>query len=266
MDFSLPLWGREILVTREEKAAKGLADLIRQYGGIPHIVPLIAFRPYIDDKESTYLERLKSYEWIFFTSKNGVHFFFEKLKKHNLSLEVGNMKFAAVGEKTCKALHNRGIQVDFVPRLYSGLEMAKEFVQRFPGAGRVLLSKGNLARDTISSYFAERSMPIDEWITYETFFPSDSEEKLIALLQQQRISAVTFTSPSTIRGFMKVVNDHGLHDAVKSLSVVCVGPVTKEAAYRNGLTVQVVPERYTVEEMIKDLAKHFISKEESREE
>lgn len=266
MDSSLPLSGREILVTREEKAAKGIADVIEQYGGIPHIVPLISFRPYKDEKESTYLEKLKSYDWIFFTSKNGVHFFFQKLKEHNLSLAGSTTKFAAVGEKTCRALKSHGIQVDFVPKLYSGFDFAKEFVHSFPQAGRVLLSKGNLAKDTISSYFTERSMPIDEWITYETFFPDDSEKRLSSLLQEKKLSAVTFTSPSTVRGFMKIVNDNGLHEAMSGLAVVCIGPVTREAACKYGLTVQVVPERYTVEDMIDDLANYFISLKENREE
>jgi uroporphyrinogen-III synthase len=259
MNSSLPLAGREILVTRERITAEGMADIIKQFGGIPRIVPLISFKPFQDENESTYLERLKSYEWIFFTSKNGVHFFFQKLKEHCLSLEGSGIKFAAVGEKTRKAMESCGIQADFVPQLYTGSDFAKEFLQRFPDPGHVLLSKGNLARDTISSYFLERSQPIDEWITYETTFPKDSEERLITLLQLRELSAVTFTSPSTIRRFMKIVKEHHLRDLLNGLSVACIGPVTKEAADSYGLAVQVVPERYTVEDMIQELANHFNS-------
>ncbi|WP_421380253.1 uroporphyrinogen-III synthase [Bacillus salacetis] len=259
MNPSLPLAGREILVTREKKAAKGMADIIRQYGGIPRIVPLISFKPFQDKNERTYLDKLKSYEWIFFTSKNGVHFFFQKLAELNISLDGSGIKFAAVGEKTQRALEVRGIQVDFVPLYYTGLDFAKEFLDQFPDAGHVLLSKGNLARDTISSYFLERNKLIDEWITYETTFPADSADRLIASLKERALSALTFTSPSTIRRFMKVVNDHHLHDFLSGLAIVCIGPVTKEAAESCGLAVQVAPERYTVEEMIQGLAQYYNS-------
>jgi uroporphyrinogen-III synthase len=261
MNSSLPLAGREILVTREKQAAQEIADIIRQYGGIPHIVPLISFKPFLDHKESTYIERLKSYDWIIFTSKNGVRFFFQKLEEYNLSLQGFGTRFGAVGEKTHKEMKRYGIHADFIPQLYTGADFAREFLQEFPDAGHVLLSKGNLARDTISSYFLKKNKSIDEWITYETVFPKESEKKLIMLLQQNKLSAVTFTSPSTIRRFMKIINDYDLQDLLNGLSIVCIGPVTKEAADQYGLTVQVVPEKYTVEDMIEDLAQYYISSE-----
>jgi uroporphyrinogen-III synthase len=259
MISSLPLKGREILVTREEKAAKGMADIIRQYGGVPHIIPLISFRPFQDKNERTYLERLKSYDWIFFTSKNGVRFFFHQLEEHNLSLKKSRIRFAAVGEKTCRELERHGVEVDFIPDFYTGADFAEEFIQKFPEAGPVLLSKGNLARDTIASFFHKRNKMLDEWITYETCFPKESEKSLAALLQEKKVSAATFTSPSTVKRFVKIVNDHRLEEAVKGLTVACIGPVTEQTAVRNGMTVQAVPERYTVEDMVEKLAIHYIS-------
>ncbi|RIW37720.1 uroporphyrinogen-III synthase [Bacillus salacetis] len=257
MEPALPLAGRDILVTREEKAAKGMADIIRQYGGVPHIVPLISFKPFHDKKETTYLERLKSYEWIFFTSKNGVSFFFQKLEEQQLSLKGSQTRFAAVGEKTRQEMKLHGIEADFIPSLYTGADFAAEFLREYPDSGPVLLSKGNLARDTIAACFKDRGKHLDEWITYETCFPKDRAKCLSSLLQKREVSAVTFTSPSTVRRFVKIVNDHQLHDAVNGITVACIGPVTEEAALKNGLTVQVVPERYTVEDMMEGLARYF---------
>lgn len=257
MVSSFPLRGMDILVTREAKAAEVMGDTIKKYGGIPHIVPLISFRPYKDAMEITYLDKLKSYEWIFFTSKNGVHFFFKQLKNHRLTLDGSGTKFAAVGEKTCKALNSYGIQADFVPKFYSAADFSEEFLKKVKVSGPILLSKGNLARDTIAVRLRETGIPIDEWITYETFFPKDHEKKLIALLENRTLAAITFTSPSTVRSFMKIVRENLLEDTLDGLITACIGPVTKEAADQNGLAVQVVPQKYTVEEMIEELAGYF---------
>ncbi|TYR76857.1 uroporphyrinogen-III synthase [Rossellomorea vietnamensis] len=265
MVASLPLRGSGILVTREAKNAEGMADTIKKYGGIPHIVPLISFRPYKDDIESTYLEKLKSYEWIFFTSKNGVHFFFEKLKKHRLTLNGSGTKFAAVGEKTCKALNSYGIQADFVPKFYSAADFSEEFLEKVTETGPILLSKGNLARDTIAVRLRGTGITIDEWVTYETFFPKDHEKNLITLLENRELAAITFTSPSTVRSFMKIVRENHLEYSLDGLITACIGPVTKEAADQNGLAVQVVPIKYTVEEMIEELAGYFALKKKREE-
>jgi uroporphyrinogen-III synthase len=259
MKSSLPLSGRDILVTREEKAAEGMADKIRQYGGIPHIVPLIAFRANKDRNEHTYLKKLTSYEWIFFTSKNGVTFFFEKLKEKNISIGGSKLKFAAVGKKTCQTLESFGIKADFVPKTYTGADFAEEFAEVMKDVHCVLLSKGNLAKDTISAHFKEKNISCDEWITYETYFPQDSSDRLVAFLRQSESAILTFTSPSTVRRFMSIISDNGLLDMVKRFTVACIGPVTTKAAEQYGLTVEVVPERFTVEDMIENLSQYVIS-------
>ncbi|WP_456273854.1 uroporphyrinogen-III synthase [Bacillus sp. AK031] len=259
MQSSLPLSGRDILVTREEKAAEGMADKIRQYGGIPHIVPLIAFRPHTDQNEHTYLERLTSYEWIFFTSKNGVIFFFEKLKEKNISIEGSRLKFAAVGKKTCETLESFGVKADFVPKTYTGADFAEEFADVMNNVSSVLISKGNLAKATISAYFKEKNIHCDEWITYETYFPQDSSERLAAFLTARKSVILTFTSPSTVRRFMNIITNNGLLEKVKKLTVACIGPVTMKAAEQYGLTVEVVPEKFTVEDMIDQLSDYVVS-------
>lgn len=259
MKSSLPLSGREILVTREAKAAEGMADIIRDRGGIPRVVPLIAFRPFKDPEELTYLENLSSYEWIFFTSKNGVNFFFEKLKEYNISLEDYSGKFAAVGRKTCLTLESFGLQADFVPENFTAADFAEEFLEKINTASSVLISKGNLAKDTISAFLFDRDIACDEWITYETYFPIDHETRLIKLLKKKELTALTFTSSSTIKRFMKIVMDNHLLESVKELTVACIGPVTKKTAEGYGLTVDVMPVRYTVEDMIENLSEYFAS-------
>lgn len=259
MTSSLPLSGRGILVTREEKAAAGMADLIKQQGGFPHVIPLIAFRPFEDRNEHTYLERLTSYDWVIFTSKNGVHFFFEKLKEKNISLKDSKLKFAAVGKKTCLSLESYNIAVDFVPSSFTAVDFAEEFIQKDHLVSKVLISKGSLASNTISAYLVKRQIQCDEWITYETYFPKGNTDKLITLLQERGLDALTFTSPSTIKRFMAIISEHHLSASLKGLTVVCIGPVTKEAAEQHGLMVGVVPDKYTVEDMIENLGRYYMS-------
>jgi uroporphyrinogen-III synthase len=262
MDSSLPLSGRDILVTREEKAAEQMAEKIRQYGGTPHIVPLIAFRANNDRNEHTYIEKLTSYEWIFFTSKNGVTFFFEKLKEKNISIHCCNLKFAAVGKKTCQTLEGYGVKADFVPQTYTGADFAEEFADVMTNVRRVLISKGNLAKDTISSLFKDKNICCDEWVTYETYFPQDSSDRLAAFLTERESAILTFTSPSTVKRFMNIITGKGLLKKVENLTIACIGPVTMKAAEQLGLTVKVVPERFTVDDMIDHLSHYVVSKKE----
>lgn len=85
MGGSLPLAGKQILITRGQKQAAGFAAEIEQLGGIPHVVPLIAFQPVHDQREEEFLRMLEMFDWVIFTSKNGVDFFFKFCRKEPLT-------------------------------------------------------------------------------------------------------------------------------------------------------------------------------------
>src|SRR5690625_1370159 len=123
------LQDKHILVTRAEHQAEEFADQIKQHGGKPYIVPLLKISCHIDRNHLEILEDIEQYEWIFFTSANGVHCFFQIWKNKFGMRELSHHKFAVVGRKTNEVLQEYGYEASFIPSIYNADTMATEFLE-----------------------------------------------------------------------------------------------------------------------------------------
>lgn len=245
-----PLQGRRVLIPRGKQYARTFSDIVRQYGGKPVEIPLLAFRPTQDATEiKSILGRITDYDWLVFTSITVVETFFSFMP------DMGGVKasIAAIGEKTEKALCKKGIQVHFRPSEYVAEGFVKDFLPLVHSGERVLIPKGNLARDVIASLLREKGVIVDEVIIYETFFPEESRELLLDTLKSEGVDILSFTSPSTVDHFMSVVNEHGLQDNIRNCIIACIGPIAKKRAEMYGLKVDVMPETYTVPQMVQSI-------------
>ncbi|MFE8703422.1 uroporphyrinogen-III synthase [Cytobacillus sp. FJAT-54145] len=245
---SLPLKKKKVLVPRGKKHAKPFSDLVESYGGVPVEIPLLAFRPIEPTKDLQHtFDSLHTYDWIIFTSNVTVETFFAIYKGNTLP------KIAAIGDKTEQALGRRGMDVHFKPNKFVAESFVEEFIPHVTKGTRILIPKGNLAREYISTSLQEVGGEVDELIIYETYFPKESEELLVHVLSEKALDIITFTSPSTVDHFLKVVKQYKLHENIKGCIVTCIGPVTKKRAEALGLTVHAMPSIYTVHEMIKSV-------------
>lgn len=246
------LQGKNVLVTRGRQQAAELSQLIKQYGGSPIEIPLLSFLPSNNKNYiQPYLDKLEQYDWIIFTSKNGVDFFFYWLQV--FGLEPRMPKIAVIGEKTKQALLNKGLQAEFIPSSYVAEVFVDELIPLLNETSRVLLPKGNLARNIICNRIITSGAHCDEIIIYENKMPEQSEKLLVDTLIKRKVDVATFTSSSTVENFMKVVKKHGLAGYVNDLTVACIGPIAKNTAEKLGLTVDVCPDEYTAKAMIKSL-------------
>src|SRR5699024_5253694 len=118
------LQNKHILVTREKDQAKVFANQIKLHGGIPYIVPLLKISCSVDRNHLKIVENIEQYEWIFFTSANGVRFFFNMWEKKFGMRNLGHQKFAVVGRKTNEALQKYGYESTFMPSIYNAETMA----------------------------------------------------------------------------------------------------------------------------------------------
>jgi uroporphyrinogen-III synthase len=114
----------------------------------------------------------------------------------------------------------------------------------------VLIPKGNLAREYISTSLRNHDVLVDEIVIYETYMPNESREKLAKMLSEDQIDILMFTSPSTVNHFMSVVKEYNLESHIKRCVISCIGPVTEKRLLAHGLPIHVSPEEYTVKEMI----------------
>ncbi|MDR7001461.1 uroporphyrinogen-III synthase [Neobacillus niacini] len=243
---SSPLLDKKVLVPRGENQAKSFSQLVETYGGIPVEIPLIAFQPIESNQRlQECLEALDTYDWIIFTSNVTVETFFSFLPvKRSLP------KIAVIGKKTAEGLAARGLRAEFVPTAFVAEKFVEEFLPVIHPGVKVLIPKGNLAREYIAASLSNAGALVDEVVIYETYMPEVNRTKLAKILSEKQLDILLFTSPSTVDNFMSVVNDFGLRSNLTGCIIGCIGPVTEKKLLSYGLTVHVSPVEYTVQEMI----------------
>lgn len=250
MKEQLPLLGKRILVPRGKKEAKAFSSLVRKYGGVPMEIPLLSFRPIVPTKEmKEILYNINTYDWIIFTSNVTVETFLATANNCYERLP----KIAVIGNRTELVLTNKGYKVDFVPDEFVAEGFVREFLPIVQKGMKVLIPKGNLARDYIAESLTAAGAYVDELIVYETYLPEESKSHLKDAISEKHIDILTFTSPSTVDHFMEVINENGLHQFLDDCLISCIGPITKERIESVGLSVHVIPETYTVEDMLKKI-------------
>ncbi|WP_160722023.1 uroporphyrinogen-III synthase [Bacillus sp. USDA818B3_A] len=243
-----PLLEKKVLVPRGKGQAKSFSQLVERYGGIPVEIPLIAFRPIEKNHRlQDCLEALDTYDWIIFTSNVTVETFFSFYDREVTALP----KIAVIGKKTAEVLREKGIHAAFIPSAYVAEVFVSEFLPVVDADARVLLPKGNLAREYIASSLMDAGAQVDEVVIYETYLPEESRERLAQMLDNNELDILTFTSPSTVDHLMEVVREFGLEEKLEKCIIGCIGPVTEKKLLEYGLPVHASPEEYTVKDMIK---------------
>lgn len=244
-----PLRGYRILITRAPAQAVALAEKIRALGGEPVEFPTIDCAP-LDDFRTLddALARVHEFDWVVFTSANGVRLVVERMK--TLGIALGNLaaqKIAAIGPATARALENLGLRVDFIPTKFLGEQIALEL----PSARgqRALLLRADLASDVLARGLQARGVSVTDVDAYRTVMPP------ARAIDLQTIDAITFTSSSTVRNFVAMLN--GARDELDRATIFCIGPVTAETARELGLRVDAVAEEHTIDGLVEVIANWY---------
>jgi uroporphyrinogen III methyltransferase/synthase len=202
------------------------------------------------------LDRLEDYRWIIFTSANGVAFFFRRLRERGLDIrDLKGMRVAAIGPATASAVEALGIRVDLVPDAFVSEGVVKAFAGKDLRGSRVLLPRAKEARDVIPEGLAGMGAACDIATAYRTVRSDRNASELAPLFDAEKIDAITFTSPSTVKNFLRIMGP-GFHLPAK-VRIACIGPVTEAAARKAGLPVDILQERYTIPGLVDALAAFF---------
>ncbi len=244
------LKGKRVLVTREKAQAKALSQMLERYGAIPIELPLIRIGR-AKQADQHLLHEWYTFDWIIFTSQNGVKYFFETVKDVQPPTWP---KVAAVGEKTAKSLQKRNVTVDLIPNEFVAESLSETLQPLLSTDTRVLLVKGNLARDTLREQLSNMA-DVTEWVVYETTYNEEAKPQLINLLRHRMIDVVTFTSSSTVHSFVQAITGENVD--LSFVTVACIGPITKQTALDLGISVHVCPHTYTIDAMIEELNQYF---------
>ncbi|WP_079479507.1 uroporphyrinogen-III synthase [Halobacillus salinus] len=246
------LTGRTVLVTRGKTQAASMVHAIERQGGNVIHTPLVTFQVNNTRENQRILIQLHDYDWVFFTSSNGVKFFFTILNDINIEVPV-NLRFAVVGEKTERTLEKYGYQADFVPSSFKGSKMGKEFFERFEPSMSILYVRGNRSKDDLIDNFKEQQVFFQTITAYDTLLVKNDKHKIEKLVENGEIDALTFTSPSTVEAFSEMIEI----DDVCSIPCFCIGPTTASEAEAAGFRHIFIPESYTIDHMVDSLSQYF---------
>jgi len=251
-----PLAGKRIVVTRATNQADSLCESLGERGATPIHIPMINVEPVADpSKLDAAIDKLASYDWVIFTSTNGVDMFWERFTTMNASVDAFKAtRVAAVGPATAERLHNHGIEVHFTPAKFVGDEL-------LPGLGDVsgaaiLLPRAAIGRKDIVDRLESAGARVDDIATHETL-AVDMDEGHVETLRAG-VDAVTFASSSAVRNFAAALESQNeTADMLGDAVVACIGPVTVRTARESGFKTLIEAENYTGDGLVSALTAHF---------
>ena len=235
-----PLSGRKILVTATEIIARPLAEHIRRLGGEPVVMSLIG----VKGQEMSSIKAVLTSpgkRWLVFTSRNGVRFLFEQMKKEQVDIRsLGDSRIAVMGAGTRKELENWGCYADLVPEQSCSESLAKALCAHAEPDEAICLFRAEEASDVLTKRLWEKQYRVVDIPTYRTEIMWKKRELLRELLED--VDAVTFCSTSAVSAFVQMTEGHDL-----VAKTICIGPVTAQAAKKAGLHIDKVAEQYDLE-------------------
>ena len=269
---ALALQDRHILVTRTREQASALSERLRSLGAIPIEFPTIRIMaPENWEPLDNALRRLcaNGYDWLVFTSANGVNICFDRLSTLEYSAhDIGNARVAAIGPATAASLARHGITADIVPDEYIAesvaaalIEDAREKGQSLQGK-RILLARAAEARKVLVAELQQAGAIVDEVAAYRTVPVATNDERgreIVRLLQNRQLDIITFTSSSTVRNFMLwliqcepgFANEFiGLVARQAQPKIASIGPITSQTAREFGLDVHIEAREFTIDGLV----------------
>jgi uroporphyrinogen III methyltransferase / synthase len=249
---SRALEGRRIVVTRPRDDGR-LRRLLEAEGAEVVAFPTIRIAPAADyGPLDAALRRIGAYQWIVFTSRNGVAAVFERLAAMGLApAALRRARLAVIGPGTAEALRDRGLRAELSPDEFRAEALVEAFRHDLRGV-RVLLPRAAVARDVLPQGLRALGAEVEVVPAYRTEVDDAHAPDVIAAVRAGRVDAVTFTSSSTVRHFLQLAGPDA-RPALEHVLVACIGPVTAETARASGLAVGVVASTYTLAGLVEAL-------------
>lgn len=254
-----PLFGKKILITRSKEQSKDFSDLLFYYGAEPVIFPTILLVPPDRWEEMDQAIRsIGSYDWMIFSSVNGVHFFMNRLKTLGKDIRaLHQIKICAVGSSTAEEFLKYGIKVDLVPGSFQGESVVEEFKQMAVKGQRFLIPRAKAAREILPEALKKMGARVDVVTAYQNVKPVENTEKIRKLLSGHKISVVTFTSSSTVKNFMELFDSTDLKSYLTNATIASIGPITSKTLQEYGYQADIQPDEHTILGLTEAIVHYF---------
>lgn len=254
-----PLFGKKIIVTRARAQSSDFTELLEANGASVVEFPTIDIVPPDDWTElDKAIGRLSDYQWVIFTSVNGVKYFLQRLKALNRDIrDLKGIKLCTIGPRTAEEVERLGIKVDFVPAEYKAEGIIEGLGREQLKGQKILIPRAEVAREVLPTELKRLGALVDVVDTYKTVRPVGDVEKVRQMLSDKKIDAVTFTSSSTVENFVAMFPGEDVKSLLDGALVASIGPITSETAQKLGLKIDIMPKDYTIPALTQALVEHF---------
>jgi len=257
-----PLSGKKILITRARDQAAVFSSSLKDLGAEVIELPTIEIVQPLNWKGlDRAIDHMDSYNWLIFTSANGVNFFCQRLGERGKGPRLpSSLKVCAIGPATAYQLKEKGMEVDYTPKEFVAEAILKGFEKMVLKGRRILLARAREARDILPEGLKKMGAQVDVVETYRTVKPKGGSKKLKELLTKGKIDAITFTSSSTVNHFAELLKKEDLQILLKDIAIACIGPITARTAKGWRIRVQIQPKQYTVPALTQAIVQYFRKK------
>jgi uroporphyrinogen III methyltransferase/synthase len=254
-----PLWGKTVVVTRSRQQASKLVELLAAAGARCLEVPTLEIGP--PDDFTPFDQALKSlsqYQWVIFTSANGVAAFMTRLFEQGRDVRaLGQAKIAAIGPATAESLRAYGLKADVVPHAFKAEVLLEALGPQVTPGSKMLLARAQIARDVLPEGLVRLGAQVNVAPVYKTGLPHEIPPEAEAALQEGRVDILTFTSSATVHNFAQLLGKERFQSLAAGAVVASIGPITSATLKEYGLTPQIEPKDYTIPALVEAILEYL---------
>ncbi len=248
-----PLFGKTFVVTRARAQASVLTEKLEMEGAKVMEVPAIKITDPDDFAPLDAAQKnLASYDWVIFTSANGVDLFFDRLLQNGKDARAfAHNKIAAIGTATADMLTAYGLTADLIPASYKAEDLVDTLLPQLHKGSKVLLARAKEARNVLPDSLQAAGADVDVVAVYQTVSDCENKEELLDALKNKAVDCITFTSSSTVTNLLKALDSE--KELLKGVTLAAIGPITAKTMEKNGLKPTVCADTYTIDGLVEAL-------------
>ena len=256
------LFGKQIIVTRSREQKSLLTEMLINLGAKCVEAPAIK----IVDPPDNYLdldakiERLSEYDWLIFTSVNGVDRFFKRVYNKELDARaLKDLKVATIGVPTALRLKEYGIIADVVPNDFRAEGVIEALMPYLEAKKKILLVRALKAREFLPENLQNAGHIVDVSPAYQTINGDFEKDLIIEKIRQKEIDMITFTSSSTVTNLIDILGQAN-KQLLNNIDIACIGPITAQTCLENEIKPNIIAEEYTIKGLVEAIEKYYAEK------
>jgi uroporphyrinogen III methyltransferase / synthase len=254
-----PLFGKRIIITRPREQAEEFKSQLTELGAEVIAFPTIEIRdPSSWDGLDEAICHMDRYQWLIFTSVNGVKNFFARFRFAQRDIrDLKGIRISTIGPATERAVRALNLHVEVIPEEFKAEGLVESLKGRVMKGARVLIPRAKVARDVLPQELRKQGAQVDVVEAYQTVIPKANRDSLEQILAERFVDMIVFTSSATVSNLAELVQPASPRDLLHGSAIACIGPITAQRAKLYGLQVSVQPDQYSIPSLIRAIRRYF---------